>query len=106
MAGEIRVGLGQLAEALDLGACELEVAVGGGEVTHQADDVPARRREQLRQAEAPHAGIELDVDANVLGDVGVGNGDLEPGVASSGDLVATERRHHEDARGRVLGPHL
>ena len=42
-------------------ACECRVGVGCREVAHQADDVA--HRGQLREPEAPHAGVELHVHA-------------------------------------------
>jgi hypothetical protein len=103
---QLGVGLGDLAEALDLGASELEIAVGGGEMTHQPDYVAARRGEDLRETETAHAGVELEMDAHALGYVRVHDGDLESRLASPRNLGGKQRAHHENARRWILGPQL
>ncbi len=100
------IGLCGLAKAFDLGAGEIEIAVGGGQVAHQPDDIPARRGDELREAEAPHARVELEVSAYALRYVRVHNGYLESRLTCPRDLGGKEWAHHENTSCRVLGTQL
>src|SRR5512132_2350583 len=69
MPRQVPVRLRRLAEAPDLRLGELGIAVGAREMAHQPDDL-GRRLRQVREAPAAHAGVELEVDADALGDLG------------------------------------
>ena len=60
------VGLGRAEEPLELLHRERPVAVGGREVRHQADH-RASRLGQLAEPPSAHAGVELQVDGDALG---------------------------------------
>ena len=94
---------GRSGEALDLELRERRVAVGRGEVAHQTDDLPARRR-QLGDPPTAHPRVQLEVDAHTLGHLTVGDHQLEPRVARVGDLAARGRAHDEDAHRPQLPP--
>ena len=79
------------------------VAVGGGEVAHHPDDLPGRRGE-LGKTPPPHARVELEVDADALGNLTVDDHELEAGVACLGDLATRSRAHDEDAHGAERPP--
>ena len=103
VARQVRVGLGGLAEALDLALGEGRIGVRGREVSHQTDDLGGRLG-QLRQAVAAHARVELQVAADALGHLAVGDDQLEPCVSRLRDLAACGGAHDEDPRGRELAP--
>ncbi len=100
------VGAHELREPHDLLVRERGVRVGSREMAHQADDI-ARRLHELREPVAAHPRVELDVDADTLGNFRIGDGELDVRVASVGDLAArVERTHAEDPRSRELLPQL
>ena len=70
VAGEVRVRLGRLAEALDLLRRERRVRVGGREMAHQPDHV-RRRLRQLGEPPASHARVELQVHRDLVRDLAV-----------------------------------
>src|SRR5438034_1380237 len=78
--GQVPVRLRRLAEHSDLGLRELGIAVGAREMAHQPEDLD-RRLWQLREAPAAHAGVDLEVDADALGDLAVRDGELERGLS-------------------------
>src|SRR4051812_11797798 len=80
VTGQVCVRFGQLAEALQLGARKLGVAVGGREVGHQPDDL-GRRPRQLGEPVPAHTGVELEVDAYAVGNLVVRDRELECRVA-------------------------
>ena len=96
MPDQVRETGCRLFEALELGAREVGVAVGGGEVGHQADDLDRRCR-QLGQAPPAHARFQLQMDAYALRNRVVRDGQVEIGVAGLGDLAARGWAHDEDA---------
>ncbi len=84
----------RLPETLELHARERQVAVGGGEMRHHADDV-ARRSRKLGQPPPPHPGVELEVDRHALRDL-------------AADTVSSRRasraaRHRRSPSGRARG---
>jgi hypothetical protein len=96
----VPVRLRRLAEAPDLRLGELRIAVGASEMAHQPDDL-GRRLRQVGEAPAAHAGVELEVDADALGDLAVRDDELERGLSSRRDLPAGRGRpHHENPGGR------
>jgi hypothetical protein len=104
VAGEVRVRLGRLAEAVDLLRGERRVGVGCREVAHQPDDV-RRRLQQLGEPPASHSGVELQVHRHVVRDLTAdGEDELEPRLARLGELVG--RAHHDDPGLRKLAPQL
>ena len=86
---------GRLAETLDLRLGELRVAIRAGEMTHQAD-YGCRRFEELREAPAAHAGVELQVDVKPFRDLAGGNHQLQPGFFCECELAAGRRRSHDE----------
>ena len=104
MAREVSEFVRRRLEALDLFAGECRIVVRGGEMRHQPDDL-GRRRRQLREAVAAHAGVELQVDPHPLRDLAVGDRELETGGTRLRDLaVRPGRSQHDDALGAVLVP--
>ena len=97
---ETGIARGRLAKSRQLAAREVEIAVGGGEMRHQADHL-ARRRPELGDSPAPHAGVELHVHRQPLGDRGAGS-HLQPGLPRRGDLRRRRRAEHDDPRLRQL----
>ena len=71
---------------------------------HQAYDL-GRGRRQLGQPVAPHAGVELEVDAKALRDFRLGDRELERRFARLGDLpVGARWSEHQDPLHPVLAP--
>ena len=96
VADELRVAVGRLAEELELAAGEDGVRVGRRQVRHEPDDVLGGLRE-LRVAEAPHPGVELQVHGDGFGDPSGTHDELEPRLAGGGLLVFLRRPHDQDA---------
>ena len=67
-------------------------------MAHQPDDL-ATGHVQLGDSPAAHAGVELQVDAHALGDLAVGDHELQARIARLGDLAARGRPEHENAHG-------
>src|SRR2546430_14788907 len=86
MAREVAELLRRSPKALDLAARERRITVRGREMRHQTDDF-GRRRRQLREAVAAHAGVQLEVDAHPLRDLTVGDHELEAGIARLRNLA-------------------
>src|SRR2546423_13675046 len=104
MSGEMAGLLGSRAEPLELRAGKAGVAVSRRQVSHQPDDLGLRRRE-LREPVAAHAGVELEMHADALGNLAVGDHELEAGVASLRDLtVRAGGAHDDDPLGAVPAP--
>ena len=102
MAREVAELLRRSPKALDLAARERRITVRGREMRHQTDDF-GRRRRQLREAVAAHAGVQLEVDAHPLRDLTVGDHELEAGIARLRNLaVRAGGSQHDDAFGAVL----
>jgi hypothetical protein len=89
------------AEALDLGTRELDVGVGGREVRHQADHLRWRLGE-LGEPIPAHAGVELEMHANALGDLVGREAQLEPGLARERDVSSLGWAEHDDLLRREL----
>ena len=89
-------------EALELRAREGGIGVGGREVRHEADDALGPFGE-LRKAVASHSGLELQMDADAVGNLVVRDGELEVRVTCMRDLATRrERAHDEDADAGVF----
>src|SRR2546421_11020872 len=102
MAREVAELLRRSSKALDLAARERRITVRGCEMRHQTDDF-GRRRRQLGEAIAAHAGVQLEVDAHPFRDLTVGDHELEAGIAGLRDLaVRAGGSQHDDALGAVL----
>ena len=99
----VRVAGRRRPEPFDLGAREGRIGVRGREMAHQPDDVDRRRR-QLGQAPAAHPGVELEVDADALGDRLVEHREVEVCVARLGDVPVGARPEDEDAHAPELAP--
>ena len=96
MPDQVRETGCRLFEALELGAREVGVAVGGGEVGHQADDLDASVPAARTGPTGP-CPFQLQMDAYALRNRVVRDGQVEIGVAGLGDLAARRRAHDEDA---------
>ena len=73
---------------------------------HQADDV-RRRLRQLGEPPPAHAGVELEVNRDLVRDLAARDDELEPRVPCRGDLARIVRRAHDhDARVGQLAPQL
>ncbi len=103
MARQVWVELRRGSEPLDLQFGELGVEVSRGEVAHQPDDLAAGHI-QLGDPPAAHAGVELDVHLHALGDLAVGDHELEARIARIGDLAARGRPEHQHADGAECLP--
>src|SRR5215211_6975877 len=82
------------AEAVDLHAGEVGVAVGARTVRHDGDHV-ARGARQLGEPPAAHAGVELEVHRYALGDRPGAHGELEARPARRREVLSGP--HHENA---------
>src|SRR5438034_660289 len=93
----------RLLEPLDLPPREARIRVGRRQVAHQPDDVD-RRPGKLGQPPTAHARVELEVNANALGDRHVEDGEVEVGVPRLRHIALGARPEDEDPHARELAP--
>ena len=104
MAGQVAELRRRRAEALELLPRELGIAVRRGEMGHQAHYLGGRRR-QLRQPVAAHARVELQVDADPLRNLLVGDCQLQAGLPRLSHFsIRAGRAHDQDAFRSILAP--